>query len=490
LLLAIVGIALGLRVYGFAKASFWGDELHALENSTGRGLAHLAIPGNVVVEPGPRATSLVGAPPWWSIWTSLDLDTHPPLHFVALRFWRRLFGEDEAGARSLSIVCSLLALLGLWAAVRSWHGTRAALWAGALMALSAAQIRYAQEARSYAFLFALAMAGMTSLAAIERRGASWPRLLALGASVLGMALTHYFCAGALLAMGAHAALALAGSTRRRVLTTLVAAGGLYGVVWGPFISLAMIGREQNPLLFERGGTCAICFVGRLLRLPAAYLGGDAAHVTAWAPLLGAVVWPVVGWLAIRRRRLRPWTFWLLGTVGAVALLDAARGSVHLFVIRYTLLASPGLFALLGAGCDDARSWLSRHGPPLAALVLEIAFLPHATDRIPASDWRALAADIDRDAGPRDVLLLVRSEREWSGRIYALALSHYLRTPRPVAILESAPSPELVDRLRAAPGVWLLAPPGERLDRVPGLRVVSVIRERDVPVLARLELDHR
>ena len=487
MLFASAGLALAVRVHDLAKPSFWGDELQALEYSTGRGDDHEALPGGVVMEPGPRLTGLAEAPPWPAIWT-MSLSTHPPVYFLALRSWRVLFGEGEAAARSLSVLCSLLALLALVAAVRAWHGTEAALWAAALMAFSAAQIRYAQEARSYALLLALGMASLAALAAIERKGASWPRLAALGACALGMALTHYFSAGALVAIAAYAALALEAAARRRVLLTVATALALFFAAWGPFLSLAMIGRDQNPRLFEAAGPCAVCFVGRGLRLPAAYLGGEAAQQAAWAPLLGVLVWTAIAWLAIRRRDLRPWTFWLFGTVGAIAMLDALRGSVHMFVIRYTILASPACFAILAAAGSGRRPRLVRFGAPIAALLFEAAFLSSAATRTPDPDWRTLAADLDRDAGPRDVLILARSEGGWSGRVYAPALSHYLRTPRPFVILESAPGAELLERLRAAPGLWLLAPSGERLDRVPGMRVVSVVRRRDVPVLARLAPD--
>lgn len=486
MLLAIAAVALALRVHGLATPSFWGDELLALENSTGRGQAHRSLPTGIVLEPGQRLTRLAQAPPWWTVWTSLERDTHPPLHFLVLRGWRRLLGEGETGARSLSVVCSLIALLALFGAVRSWNGTEAALWASGLMALGAAQIRYAQEARNYALLLALGMIGMAALAAIERAGPTWPRLLTLGGSVLGMALTHYFAAGALLAISAYAAFDLKDATRRRVLATLAFAGTAYVVSWVPFLSLAEIGRDKNLWLYETW--CLVCFAGRLLRLPAGYLGGEAAHLAKWAPFLGLVVWPGVVWLSVRRRDLRPWTFWLLGTVGALAALDVVRSSLHLWMVRYTLLAAPALFAVLGAVGAGSRSRLVRLGAPVAALLLELAFLSRATERTPDPDWRSLAAQIDRDAGPRDVLLFVSSERTWSGDIYQLALWQYLRTPRPFVILESEPTPELLRQLREAPGLWLLAPAGASLDRVPGTRVASVVRGRDVPVLARLALD--
>jgi len=60
-------------------------------------------------------------------------------------------------------------------------------------------VQFAQEARPYALLLALGMGTMDALARIATRGDNPRRLIALGLCLLGMALTHYFSLGALLA---------------------------------------------------------------------------------------------------------------------------------------------------------------------------------------------------------------------------------------------------------------------------------------------------
>ncbi|HWB53688.1 MAG TPA: hypothetical protein VG722_05825, partial [Tepidisphaeraceae bacterium] len=103
----ILLLAVALRFYALGRASFWYDEFDSLEASTGRGLAHLELPVNRIIAHPPDLTSLKGAPPAWGIWTSLDLDNHPPLYFLLLRFDRDLLGSSEWAVRLPSALLSL-----------------------------------------------------------------------------------------------------------------------------------------------------------------------------------------------------------------------------------------------------------------------------------------------------------------------------------------------------------------------------------------------
>ena len=79
-------------------------------------------------------------------------DIHPPFYYWLLKIWTGLFGDSEAGLRSLS------AVLGVACVYLTWHiavrllGRRVALIATLIAALSPFQIYYAQEARMYMLL--------------------------------------------------------------------------------------------------------------------------------------------------------------------------------------------------------------------------------------------------------------------------------------------------------------------------------------------------
>jgi mannosyltransferase len=122
------------------------------------------------------------------MWTEgLRSESSPPLYYMAVGAWVRLFGGDETALRALSAVSSSVAILLVYALGRELLGRRAALVAAALFALSPTQIYYAQEARPYAFL--LIPVALTLLACARYLGR--PGRLALIGYVLAATIAVY-----------------------------------------------------------------------------------------------------------------------------------------------------------------------------------------------------------------------------------------------------------------------------------------------------------
>ena len=126
---------------------------------------------------------------------------YPPLYHIVLRWWIDLFGNSTAATRALSAVFSLGAIYDLFDICRLLHRPGTALVAAALMALSPAQLDFAQQTRSYAMLILLALACADVLVRIELRGATPRRLALLALLAAATMLTHYFAIGALIGTG-------------------------------------------------------------------------------------------------------------------------------------------------------------------------------------------------------------------------------------------------------------------------------------------------
>jgi mannosyltransferase len=95
--------------------------------------------------------------PLGDIPAALKLDGSPPLYYMLLHVWMSIFGTTEEATRTLSVVCTLLAVpVAFWAA-RSLFGERAAWMAAVLAATNPFLTRFAQEARMYALLALLAL---------------------------------------------------------------------------------------------------------------------------------------------------------------------------------------------------------------------------------------------------------------------------------------------------------------------------------------------
>jgi len=90
-------------------------------------------------------------------------DPHPPLYYILLKWSLLILPHSEAGLRTLSMLASVASLIVVVVyAARRWN-SRAAAYAGLLMAVSSFDIYYAQDARMYTLLGLLWIVSYMSL---------------------------------------------------------------------------------------------------------------------------------------------------------------------------------------------------------------------------------------------------------------------------------------------------------------------------------------
>lgn len=119
-LLLVIGAA--LRVYHLGDRSLWFDE--AVTANTSRGTL-----AQMLEETRARLTS--------------------PILYPCILYVVEKFSKSAAAVRTPSMLASLLAVLAMLAMVRTKISRNAALFSAAILAISASQIRYAQEVREY-----------------------------------------------------------------------------------------------------------------------------------------------------------------------------------------------------------------------------------------------------------------------------------------------------------------------------------------------------
>lgn len=471
-LLGILVLAAVLRFSQLDAQSLWWDEFITLAESTGNYWQNEQLHSrNEILLPPPNITAIEESRSWRHVWLGLEHQVHPPLHHMLLRIWRGMLGGGDAAARSLSVVLSLVAIgLVHWLG-RLLYDWRVGLWAALIMALAAPQITYAQEARSYALLLALGAAACVALVRIEKIGPSWGNVAALALAALGMALTHYFAFGALAALGIHALLRLRGKSLRRVLIGFASAAVLFAILWGPIFLEQRNNLGLGDFLLTNESNHVLETLRRSLEMPLRYvvsLGG--ATMPNAAGLLG-VTFLLVPPLLLRKRRdlLLPW-LWLWGSVGSLAALDLARGTVLLQSIRYPLLGSVGLYLLIPALLWHMRPL--RHALPAVAVIAAGVLIAGAYHpwKNQFQNHRGLALYVGEQV-PADAPLVFQTvppgpqptdplkESWWNARRRLVAISHYAYSPqRPVIFLDGPAPPELVRLLEESGRFWVVTNP--------------------------------
>lgn len=113
-ILIISIIALGLRSYRLGTCDFWYDEVYSI-----------LISKNFLFN--------------WN----------PPIYFVILHYWIKLFGVSEFALRFPSLVFSVVSIPCLFFLGKQIFNSRVGLYASLVMCLSSFHLWYAQEARPY-----------------------------------------------------------------------------------------------------------------------------------------------------------------------------------------------------------------------------------------------------------------------------------------------------------------------------------------------------
>jgi len=134
-------------------------------------------------------------------------------------------------------------------------------------------------------------------------------------------------------------------------------------------------------------------------LPTIFLFGE--DLTRKLPLaatvavaLLVVIVPLI--LLFWRRDRLLWVLWMWGTPLFVAASDLIHHTACLTYLRYTLVASPAIYAALASITWPKNHWLS--GVVFIALLLPAGILRITQPVVAVEDWRHYAGFVDTNVG--------------------------------------------------------------------------------------------
>jgi mannosyltransferase len=439
LLAGIVLVGAALRFATLGEQSFWFDEATTWQ-IVAHGLGH-------VLHQVPQTEST------------------PPLYYVVLWCWSRVFGLSEAGLRSLSAVFGTATIVVMWAIGRRVASERAGLMAALLTAANPFLIWYSQEARAYALL--LLMSALSLLALVRALSSpSRGRVLAWGVSAALALAAHYYAAVVIMPEALWLAVAL---RRRGVLTLRRIALGLLPIV--------VVGGAQLPLMIHQndGRAGYIANTGslpyRVAQLFKQDLIGEGQPVKALlTAICAAAVVIALGLLLARGRReertatLAPLA---VGLGGLVMAIIVAKVGTDYFNTRNLLPTWPALMLVVALGLGAARA--RRLGALGAALLVVVGLVCVGTvdtnARYQRLNWRGAAHVLGPVAEPRAIVSDIHS---------AVALDPYLRrlAPFPRAGAPPVREVDLVWMQRTSP--WGAVSPITPAS-LPGFTLAPVVR---------------
>jgi mannosyltransferase len=295
-LVAVVTLALVLRLYRLDFAYFWNDELFSV------GWSQFSIP---------------------FLWgEGMRIETNPPLYYQLLHWWMAWVGQGVFNVRLLGVLVSAATVPVVYLLGVELGGRRLGLLAALLFAIMPIEVSYAQEARGYAlltFMLAMALLGLAMFRRRVRSGGSlaWPLLLhVVGAT--GAVYTHATAVFALAAM----VFCIAPLLDRRNLLRLAAAESV----------VALLGVPEFLIILQQTGSPNIAWI--------APLGRD----TPLTILVGLAVGPVMS--GPRSVTIAAWlSCWLLAQAAGL-LLGVRTGRANLWLLAGIPVLFIGVVALV------------------------------------------------------------------------------------------------------------------------------------------------
>lgn len=343
--LPLVGILLlgaGLRVHHLDGASVWGDEACML--------ALAALPSGEIV----RVLAAPDRP---------DVDVAPPLYFLLLRAFTRPIGVSAWSARLFSAACGVVAIAALYGLAFVLFGRRSAAFAALLMATSAFQVWYSQEARMYSLVTLLGIVSTLALVRSLVHGRGWPLYVVLAAAAMYTQYYAYLLVACQIGLAALflAARARGGSKRPPgTVRGLALAAGALTILVLPWLRVVARDLSQASAL-DRGfpSHFSPLLSGPFVLSKFALFGNESFVLDYWP--LYVLLMPLFGWFLLRGTLALnfryPAASWLLlgllflpfAMVFAAASLGAPVYKSHPFI-----LFSPYFYALVAFGLTRAR----------------------------------------------------------------------------------------------------------------------------------------
>ena len=339
-LLALVLLVAGIGRVRETDHPLSFDEIWLLAGSVGQGqrLQVLSVTANQMQENDAPLTSLEGTQPLSSIWKQ-PVPFHPPLHIATLRLWRELWGGSDRVASMLSACCSVLTIGLAFLALRQQVGDRFATLTCLIMGLSPLQIQLGTEVRGYALAIAWTSFAVWLMVRIEKSGPTLAAVYLLGLTTLPLMMTHYFAVGNCFAILLWGCLRLPRPYRLHLLASLLLAGLLFGLTWGPYF-MGNVDRDGTSFLlsddpfWRRSLVYATDLPMRLL-VHSQNRPLSACVSLALLTLVAMQVWR-------RDAEVLPWALMLLLPLALLLFMDGIKSTKLTSFTRYFAMASIGM----------------------------------------------------------------------------------------------------------------------------------------------------
>lgn len=337
-------------------------------------------------------------------------DTSPPLYYLGLDAWTRVFGSSDEALRAFSAWWGLLCLPLLMALARDFGGRYAVVPTLLMFAVAPLSVYYTTEGRMYSLLLLLTIA-LVYLTRLVQRSSGTGVLLGWTVVAIAGLWTHYFFGFALSAAGLWLLVDPGPRTRRSI---LMAACTVLVLVAPWYVQIPTLEKQWRVTsgwmeLEPGGGTFAGAALYLLVgQLSIAGIWGVPGRLfaldgTIYLALAVLVLVMYRGWI-FNQQRILLW-LWLAAPLLGVIGLGLLLGNYLPWNIRYALAAMPAAHLLVGVS-------VARLPRPLRYAFITLLTLTSAVGCYYAfsparlvQPWAATARALSAVSEPGDVVIV-------------------------------------------------------------------------------------
>jgi 4-amino-4-deoxy-L-arabinose transferase-like glycosyltransferase len=422
LLLAVfLLVAASVRLYALTRKSLWDDEIFSL-NAVG------------ILQLGERTPSWSSIPE--NVFRYYVNDNHPPLFFLLLGAWLKLFGANEFAIRLFPLVINLVTLPVIYLlGFQIFRNRAVSLVACLVFSLSPYLVYYSQEARMYSLLLLLSCLSMLFFLKIQE-SAGWQSYAGFVLfSVLGL-YTHYYYAFFLCFQVLY--WIFFGDRRIYNFLNSLAVIVLFFIPWLPVL-LYQVSQKNHSDLWIRGDAHGMTAlgegVGNSLGILFRFITGENFVYPNSSYGIRVIVWLVSAVVAVvllqrpfwlRQRYGKLLLLWLLLPLAGGLIIDLFFRTRTLEISKYFIMSYPAMLMILAVSSVRFR-WKYFTPVLVLGLVLLDAKVLQQYYRTPkAVEWRDVADYLSAEVGDQDIVLSPDPK-------VSVCVGFYLR--RPIRMIE-------------------------------------------------------
>ena len=342
----------------------------------------------------------------------LQRNVHVPAYFALLGLWEDIAGASELSLRILSAFFSIISVAWAYALGKRLFHPIAGLAAAAFVALNSFSVYYAQEARMYAMLAAVAGGSMWLYVGLMRGRRLTGAAIALGL-LNGLGLyTHLAYSLVILTQAALVLPWLLNRQRAwRTLLAYVCSSLIAIILFLPWLPTAI------SQVFAQPNLAAAASPGAVLRVLTGWLTFGSTYELGMGGINAAVYFVLLlGLIGPKRRLMLLPVMWALVSVLVYLYLELTTRYIRFLLptqLAFALWMGRGLWVLWTQRIQSGPSVL-RFIPKAAAAVISAAFLLTMANGLDIlyrhpdfqrDDLRGLARQIEESLRPGDAVLV-------------------------------------------------------------------------------------